>query len=68
MNNSFENELDELLIALKSDKPQKRNKAFDRFSKLLTNQLQDVQRTIENGNQHTWDDYLKAAHQGRKEF
>lgn len=60
----MENELDDLIIDLKSDKPQKRIKAHNRFSYLLSNQLKEVQNIVENSDSVSWNDFFKAAHQG----
>jgi hypothetical protein len=59
----MENELDNLFIDIKSDKPLKRNKAFGRFLHLLNTQLEDVQKIVENSDTN-WNEFFKAAHQG----
>lgn len=60
----MENELDNLYIDLKSDKPQKRGKAFSRFNHLLSNKLKEVQDVIENSDSTSWNEFYKAVHQG----
>lgn len=62
---SLQNDLDSLIIDLKSDKPLKRNKAFGRLFNLLATQLKDVQDIVEeNNNMLSWETIFRSAHQG----
>lgn len=65
----MENELDNLIIDLKSDKKaQKRAKAFGRLKELLTSQQERerraVQNVVENNDNLSLDNFFKAAHEG----
>jgi hypothetical protein len=60
----MENELDALLIELKSDKQRVRSKAFTRFYNLITTRLDEISLIIENNETFGWRQFYLAAHEG----
>lgn len=65
----MENELDQLIIELKSDKAKIRSKAFAKFYQLLNSKIDILQQLLENPEEpygaFSWRSFFISVHEGK---